>query len=92
MKIVSLNEKRVCVPSLKDANSLMKALIQYNSEGVIQKHDAFGEEEREGDYTLLFDDYEISIIGKPNTEVVIDWLLSLNVTDIFIKQPEQVEP
>ena len=97
MKIVAVNDSKVCVPTLQDANQLMQALIRYNCEGQIQKYDSFGEDDRAADYTILFDDFEINVVNKVNAETIIDWLLSLNVTDIFIKRaekkvPEQVEP
>ena len=95
MKIVAVDMEKVCVPTLKDANQLMQALIRYNCEGTIQKYDSFGENDKPADYTILFDDFEINVINKVNAETIIDWLLTLHVTDIFIrkveKKVEQVE-
>ena len=88
MKIVSVNDSKVCVPTLQDANQLMQALIRYNCEGSIQKYDSFGEDDQPGDYVLMFDDFEVNIVNKKNTETVIDWLLSLGVTDILVKRAE----
>lgn len=88
MKIVALDTEKVCLPTLQDANQLMQALIRYNCEGQIQKYDSFGEETRAGDYTILFDDFEINVVGQNNTETVLNWFLSLGVTDIFIKRKE----
>ena len=88
MKIVAVNDSKVCLPTLQDANQLMQALIRYNCEGTIQKYDSFGEDDKPGDYTIMFDDFEINVINKVNAETIIDWLLTLNVTDIFIKRAE----
>ena len=88
MKIVAVDTEKVCVPTLQDANQLMQALIRYNCEGQIQKYDSFGEDEKPADYTILFDDFEINVINKVNAETIIDWLLTLNVTDIFVKRAE----
>ena len=88
MKIVSVNDSKVCVPTLQDANQLMQALIRYNCEGSIQKYDSFGEDDQPGDYILLFDDFEVNIVNKKNTETVIDWLLTLGVTDILVKRAD----
>ena len=86
MKIVSVNDSKVCVPKLEDANQLMQALIRYNCEGSIQKYDSTVEDDQPGDYILLFDDFEVNIVNKKNTETVIDWLLTLGVTDILVKR------
>lgn len=91
MKIVSLDEQKVCVPSLQDANSLMNALIKYNCEGMLKKYDSFGEEEKPGDYIISFDNYDINVINQTNAETILHWFLSLGVTDIFIKKAEKVE-
>lgn len=89
MKIVSLNEQKVCVPTLQDANQLMQALIRFNCEGQLQKYDSFGEEEKPGDFCILFDNFEIYVIGQNNTETIINWLLTLGISDIFVKRAEQ---
>ena len=89
MKIVSMDEQKVVLPSLEDANQLLGALIAYNCEATLKKFDSFGEQEKTGDYAICFDDYEVNIIGKGNTLTVVNWLLSLGVSDIFIKRADQ---
>lgn len=102
MKIVSLDDSKVCVPSVDDANQLMSALINYNCEAMLKKYDSFGEEDKPGDYTISFDNYDINVINQTNAETILHWFLSLGFSDIFIKkagrvkqpeleQPEQVE-
>lgn len=89
MKLVSLDEQKVCLPTLEDANQLMQALIAYNCEGQIKKCDSFGEEEKAGDFTILFDNYEINVVGQNNTETILSWFLSLGTTDVLVKRIEQ---
>jgi hypothetical protein len=91
MKIVALDDQKVCLPTLQDANQLMQALIRYNCESQLQKYDSFGEEAKPGDFTILFDDFEINVINQTNTETVLHWFMSLGVTDIFVKRIERAE-